>query len=80
MYDRVLSTIITADWTYNTEIVDYDAAFATAHKIVLDQFAGPAEEGVFSPSVQNTQYRTQRQILEAIPQVIPVPVIMNVLS
>ena len=72
MDDRVFSTIVTADWTYSTiRQLDFDAAFATARDIVLDVFAGPAGKGVFSPSVQNSQHLTQRQILGAIPQVTP---------
>ena len=70
MDDRVFSTIVTADWTYNTiRQLDFDLAFKTAKEIVLDVFAGPAGQGIFSASVQNSQYLTQRQILETIPQV-----------
>ena len=74
MEDRVFSTVVTADWTYNSiRQLDFDAAFKTARDIVLDVFAGPAGKGIFSASVQNSQYLTQRQILEAIPQVHPTP-------
>jgi len=77
MDDRVFSTIVTADWTYSTiRQLDFDAAFATARDIVLDVFAGPAGKGVFSPSVQNSQHLTQRQILGAIPQVESVTIAM----
>jgi urate oxidase len=37
--------------------------------IILDTFAGPASTGVFSPSVQNTLYLTERNVLSTIPQV-----------
>ena len=72
MDDRVFSTIVTADWTYNTiRQLDFDLAFKTAQGIVLDVFAGPAGKGIFSASVQNSQYLTQRRILETLPQVPP---------
>jgi len=68
--DRLFSTIVTADWTYNNvRQLDFDKAFATVRDTVLDVFAGPADTGIFSPSVQNSQYLTQKQILEKIPQV-----------
>merc|ERR1719481_2321808 len=68
--DRLFSTIVTADWTYNNvRSLDFDKAFATVRETVLDVFAGPADSGIFSPSVQNSQYLTQKQILEKIPQV-----------
>ena len=70
MEDRVFSTVVTADWSYSTiRQLDFDSAFAAARDIVLDVFAGPAGKGIFSASVQNSQYLTQRQILETIPQV-----------
>lgn len=35
---------------------------------ILDAFAGPPDVGVFSPSVQNTLYLAQKDVLEKIPQ------------
>jgi len=69
--DRLFSTIVTADWTYGRldSNLDYDQAYATVQAAVLDNFAGPADKGVFSASVQNSQNLTQRTILEKIPQV-----------
>ena len=58
--DRVLSTIIEAKWTYKTlEGVDFTKAFNTVVSAVCDQFAGPNEVGLYSPSVQKTIYDSQ---------------------
>jgi len=69
--DRLFSTIVTADWSYakiNKEL-DFDTAYTTVHDTVLEVFAGPADKGIFSPSVQNSQFLTQKMILEKIPEV-----------
>ena len=68
--DRLFSTIVTADWTYNNiRTVDFDEAFNIVRETVLEVFAGPADTGIFSPSVQNSQHLTQKQILEKVPQI-----------
>lgn len=36
---------------------------------ILDKFAGPPEEGIFSPSVQNTLYLAEKMILDKVHQV-----------
>ena len=36
---------------------------------ILEEFAGPADTGIFSPSVQKTLYDTQKSALAKIPQV-----------
>lgn len=71
MEDRLFSTIVTADWTYGSldSSLDYDSAHAAVEAAVLEVFAGPADKGVFSPSVQHSQYLTQRMVLDKIPQV-----------
>ena len=43
--------------------------FSTVRDTVLEVFAGPADTGVFSPSVQNSQFLTQKLILEKFPQI-----------
>jgi len=69
--DRLFSTIVTADWTYGSldSKLDYDSAYDTVQAAILEVFAGPADEGVFSPSVQHSQYLTEKLVLEKIPQV-----------
>ena len=39
---------------YNDSVKDYEATFAAARSAVLNTFFGPADKGVFSPSVQFT--------------------------
>lgn len=34
----------------------------------MDAFAGPPDTGTFSPSVQNTLYLAQKEVLERVPQ------------
>ena len=68
--DRLFSTIVTADWTYNNiRSVDFDKTFNIVRDTILNLFAGPADTGIFSPSVQNSQYLTQKEILEKVPQI-----------
>jgi len=69
--DRLFSTIVTSDWTYRkiNKDLDFDHAFSTVQDSMLEVFAGPADKGVFSPSVQNSQFLTQKMIMERVPQV-----------
>jgi hypothetical protein len=41
----------------------------TVQECILEQFAGPPDTGIFSPSVQNTLYRAERMILDKVEQV-----------
>lgn len=36
---------------------------------ILEVFAGPADRGIYSPSVQNTLHLTEKQILDLVPEV-----------
>lgn len=68
--DRLFSTIVTADWKYNNiRGIDFDSLFSTVRDTILEVFAGPADTGVFSPSVQNSQFLTQKLILEKFPKI-----------
>jgi len=69
--DRLFSTIVTADWTYGRldSNLDYDRTYTIVQEAVLENFAGPADKGVFSASVQKSQNLTQRAILEKVPQI-----------
>jgi len=69
--DRLFATIVTADWTYSkvNKELDFDRAFSTVQDTMLEVFAGPADKGIFSASVQNSQYMTQKMVLERIPHV-----------
>lgn len=68
--DRIFSTIVTANWEYSTAVgVNFDQVWQMVKDCILDKFAGPPETGVFSPSVQNTLYLAEKQILERVKQV-----------
>lgn len=68
-HERIFSTIVYARWHYaSTNGVDYDKAWNTVRNCILDAFAGPPDTGIFSPSVQNTLYIAQKDVLERIPQ------------
>ena len=70
--DRLLSTVVTADWSYSSPLggaQQYDDAFNNVRDTILEVFAGPADTGIFSASVQNSQHLTQTKILEIIPTV-----------
>jgi len=70
MEDRIFSTIVTADWTYsNIRGLEFCKAYNKIEKAILDIFAGPAGPGIYSPSVQNTQFLAQKFVLDEIPQV-----------
>jgi urate oxidase len=49
--------------------VDFDWAWNKVKECILDNFAGEPEHGVFSPSVQNTLYLAEKQVLDTIPEV-----------
>lgn len=68
--DRLFCTVVDSWWWYNTvKGVDFNKNWEGVKGIILDTFAGPAATGVFSPSVQNTLYLTERNVLSTIPQV-----------
>lgn len=57
-------------WEYLTiDNVNFDDTWNTVEEIILKNFAGDPVEGVPSPSVQNTIYLSQRDILAAIKEV-----------
>lgn len=57
-------------WEY-VEIndIDFDKTWSTVKEIILQNFGGDPIEGVPSPSVQNTIYLAQKDILAAIQKV-----------
>jgi len=68
--DRIFSTVVTASWEYSTAIdVNFDSVWQIVKDCILDKFAGPPDSGLFSPSVQNTLYLAEKQILEKVKQV-----------
>lgn len=59
--DRLLGTSLTAQWEYrpgqgDKEVFDFLGVRKAVQKALVSTFAGPADKGVFSPSVQQTLY------------------------
>lgn len=62
--DRILSTIVTSKWEYNTTEVDFEETW----RGVRDQtFATFTDH--YSPSMQNTLYRMGKAVLESFPEI-----------
>lgn len=69
MEDRIFCTIVEAKWDYeNLRGLNFDHAWETVRTTILEEFAGPVDTGVYSPSVQKTLYDTQKSALGKIPQ------------
>lgn len=65
------STNVSCAWEYLTiDDIDFDQIWLNIKEIILRDFAGDPVEGIPSPSVQNTIYLSQKDILAAVPQVI----------
>lgn len=48
---------------------DYDKSWDIVKDSILRNFAGDLDRGVASPSVQNTLYITEKDVLEKIPEI-----------
>jgi urate oxidase len=62
--DRILATIITAKWEYNTLDVDFNRVWEGVLQKTLEVITDH-----YSPSVQYTLYRIGKAVLEAFPEV-----------
>lgn len=62
--DRILATIVTSRWEYNTLDVDFDRLWDGVMEQTLTTFTDH-----YSPSVQNTLYRTGKAVLERFPEI-----------
>ncbi|KAL7286102.1 hypothetical protein TKK_0019616 [Trichogramma kaykai] len=68
--DRIFSTIVTASWCFSTHLdVDFDRVCRIVRQCIVEEFAGPAETGVYSSSVQNTLYLAERSVLAKVRQI-----------
>lgn len=64
------STIVDCSWAYKKNpSVDYDKSWEHVKYCILHNFAGDLDYGVYSPSVQNTLYLAEKQVLEEIEDV-----------
>lgn len=77
--DRVFSTKVKSFWKYfeetSVDLTEFESRkikFSDIYKqsqgLVLKGFAGPADVGVYSPSVQFTIYQTAQSVLKALPE------------
>jgi urate oxidase len=62
--ERILATIVTAKWVYNTTTADFDSLWDGVLRKTLETFTDH-----YSPSVQNTLYRMGKAVLEEFPEV-----------
>jgi len=65
--DRLLGTSVTCEWCFNTGAINLNTKFnkiaADAEVAVLNTFAGPADSGVYSASVQQTLFEIGAAVL-----------------
>jgi urate oxidase len=62
--ERILATVVTAKWVYNTTDADFDSLWDSVLRKTLETFTDH-----YSPSVQNTLYRMGKAVLEEFPEV-----------
>ncbi|XP_015115625.1 uricase [Diachasma alloeum] len=68
--DRIFSTVVTASWDFSTATgVNFDKVWETVRACILQNFAGPASTGIYSPSVQNTLYLAEKCVLDKVNQI-----------
>ncbi|KAM7352209.1 urate oxidase [Cochliomyia hominivorax] len=69
-YDRIFSTIVDCSWEYShTKNVKFCQDWNTVKNIIIKKFAGDPNVGVSSPSVQHTLYLTEKEVLDALPEI-----------
>jgi urate oxidase len=65
--DRVMCTKVLCEWTFadgvNIDAIDFNAIYANVQKTTIELFAGDAQKGVYSASVQATIYDIGRAVL-----------------
>jgi urate oxidase len=62
--DRILATVVTAKWVYNTDRADFDRLWRCVLDRSLETFSDH-----YSPSAQNTLYRMGKAVLEEFPEI-----------
>lgn len=68
-YDRIFSTVVDCSWEYNTNNVQFCQTWTKVKDVIVKNFAGDPNVGVASPSVQNTIYLTQKEVLDTLSHV-----------
>ncbi|KAG4036790.1 hypothetical protein PC123_g27642, partial [Phytophthora cactorum] len=75
--DRLVSTCVTATWSYTPDVGgDFTSKAAEIKNVLLETFAGPADVGVLSPAVQFTLYKMGEAVLERCPYVKDIKIAM----
>jgi urate oxidase len=67
--DRILATVITAEWTYGPDVADYQESWDAIREIIVRRFADH-----YSDSVQQGIYNMGTAVLEARPEVVDVTI------
>jgi urate oxidase len=62
--DRILATVVTAKWVYNTDRADFDRVWSGVLDRSLKTFTDH-----YSPSAQNTLYRMGKAVLDEFPEI-----------
>lgn len=64
------STSITSTWHYsNYESLNFDKTWHAVKEVIMETFGGDVVAGIPSPSVQNTIFLAQKNVLEKIKEV-----------
>ncbi|KAK0143394.1 Uricase [Merluccius polli] len=75
--DRCFCTSVYARWRYNKVAnVNFDGTWKSVKETIIEKFAGPYDEGEYSPSVQKTLYDSQHLVLERLPEVEEIEIVM----
>lgn len=67
--DRVFSTSVYSRWIYSDININFCKIWDQVKASIMKVFAGPADVGIYSPSVQNTLHITEKLILDNIPEI-----------
>ncbi|KMZ61099.1 Factor independent urate hydroxylase [Zostera marina] len=75
--ERMLATELTASWSYELRHLSdvsskpfcFTKKYLDVKKVLVDTFFGPAKDGVYSPSVQNTLYQMAKAVLNRFPEI-----------
>jgi urate oxidase len=69
--DRIFCTAVTAEWSYNSAVLDFDATRKTMREAMIETFAGHK-----SKSVQETLYAMGRSALESVVEAEQIDIVM----
>jgi len=79
--DRLVGTSADAEWVYNPEqvlrgAINYNKTFSDVETAFIRTFAGPADKGIYSASVQNTLFEMASAGLKVAPAVEQITLLM----